>query len=135
MPIYPYSRADLTRSPWSRYAAATAILRPSRDGTGGVPSLRYPRQEFMQFAALRYLSEDPGSLVESCQKALEWILWKHGDRPITRCWIDAPYTAEEIDLLEQEVLPAMEHFLRRMAEVDARLEAAQSSPQELALQA
>lgn len=52
--------------------------------------------------------------MESCQRALEWILRSHQSRPIRRCWIDADYTEEEITLLEEEVLPAMAAFFKRV---------------------
>jgi hypothetical protein len=76
---------------------------------------------------LRYSQEDPGSLVESCQKALLWILRTHQGRSIHRCWIDVPYGEEEITLLEEEVLPAMARFLSRLDEIDGRLEEAQAA--------
>jgi hypothetical protein len=44
---------------------------------------------------------------------------------VQRCWIDYPYTEEEITLLEEEVLPAMQLFLERVGEIDAGLEAEQ----------
>jgi hypothetical protein len=77
----------------------------------------------MVTTAVHYAKEDPGSLVESCQRALEWILRSHQSRPIRRCWIDADYTEEEITILEEEVLPAMEAFLKRVSEIERRLEA------------
>ncbi|MFN9872512.1 MAG: hypothetical protein ACK55E_13890 [Cyanobacteriota bacterium] len=77
----------------------------------------------MLTTAVHYAVEDPGSLVESCQRALEWILRTHRGRPIRRTWIDATYTEEEITLLEEEVLPAMATFLQRVSEIDQRLEA------------
>ena len=72
--------------------------------------------------ALHYAMEDPGSLVESCPRALEWILRTHRGRPIHRTWIDATYTEEEINLMEEEVLPAMATFLQRVSKIDRRLE-------------
>ena len=73
--------------------------------------------------AVHYAKEDPGSLVESCQRALEWILRSHQSRPIRRCWIDAEYTEEEITQLEEEVLQAMAALLDRVAEIERRLKA------------
>jgi hypothetical protein len=81
----------------------------------------------MVTAALRYSQEDPGSLVESCQQALLWILSTHRGRSIPRCWINVPYGEEEITLLEEEVLPAMARFLSRLDEIDGRLEEAQAA--------
>ena len=56
----------------------------------------------MLTTAVHYAMEDPGSLVESCQRALEWILRTHRGRPIRRTWIDATYTEEPISLQEME---------------------------------
>ena len=50
----------------------------------------------MVTTALRYAPEDPFSLLESCQRTLEWILYNHRHQPINRCWIDHPYGEEEI---------------------------------------
>lgn len=79
----------------------------------------------MACCSLSYSPEDPGSLVESCRKVLEWILRTHQGGPIRRCWIDSAYTEEELTLLEEEVLPAMARFLERVGEIEGRLEAAQ----------
>ena len=80
---------------------------------------------------LRSSQEDPGSLVESCQKALLWILRTHRGRSIRRCWVDGPCGEEEITLLEEEVLLALVlalvRFLSRLAEIDGRLEEAQAA--------
>lgn len=83
------------------------------------------RQWFMVSSVVRYSPQDPVSLVESCQKALEWILRTHGaeGRPIRRCWIDQPYGEEELTLLEEEVLPVMAAFLERIDAIDQGLEA------------
>jgi hypothetical protein len=52
---------------------------------------------------------------------------------IPRSWIDHPYAGEDITLLEEELLPAMEAFLLRVGEIDAALEADQEAAvQELA---
>ncbi|MEA5424280.1 hypothetical protein [Synechococcus sp. CCY9202] len=67
--------------------------------------------------------EDPVALVESCYRALFWILRMHQSKPIARTWINHPYGEEEIALLEEELLPAMEQFLARTGEIDAALEA------------
>ena len=55
--------------------------------------------------------EDPVALVESCYKAISWVLRTHGGRPLRRTWIDQPYGEEELTGLEQELLPAMAGFL------------------------
>jgi len=72
----------------------------------------------------RLTQEDPVALVESCHRALLWILSSHQGKPIPRFWIDHPYGEEEITLLEEELLPAIEHFLARTGEIDQGLEAA-----------
>ncbi len=46
---------------------------------------------------------------------------------VPRPWIDHPYGEEEITLLEEELLPAMERFLSRVEEIDLRLEAEQEA--------
>ena len=79
----------------------------------------------MVISASQSSPQDPFSLVESCQKAIEWILRSYTTqgKPIPRCWIDVPYGEEEITLLEEEVLPVMAAILRRVEEIDQRLEA------------
>ena len=64
----------------------------------------------MVSSAVRYAPEDPFCLVESCQKAIEWILRSHAasGQPIRRAWSEVPYGEEEITRLEEELLPAME---------------------------
>ncbi len=69
--------------------------------------------------------EDPVALVESCHSALTWNLRRHQGKPIPRFWIDHPYGEEEITLLEEELLPAMEQFLARLKEIDEILLAEQ----------
>ena len=52
---------------------------------------------------LGYAPEDPVCLVESCRRAIEWILITHAahGRLVARPWIDHPYGEEEITLLEE----------------------------------
>ena len=69
--------------------------------------------------------EDPFLLLESSLKATERILQGSGGRPLRRTWIAQPYGEEEITLLEEEVLPALMHCLRRVEEIDQRLLAQQ----------
>jgi hypothetical protein len=65
--------------------------------------------------AVGFGPEDPVSLVESCYRAVEWLLATHTAKGllIPRPWIDHPYGEEEIALLEEELLPAMAVFLAR----------------------
>jgi hypothetical protein len=71
--------------------------------------------------------EDPFLLVESCHSALQWLLRRYEGQPLRRTWIDHPYGEEEITRLVDELMPAMESFLRRLQEIDAALEAAQDA--------
>jgi hypothetical protein len=71
--------------------------------------------------------EDPFLLVESCHSALRWLLVRTEGQPLRRTWIDQPYGEEEITRLVDELMPAMEAFLQRLAEIDSELEAAQDA--------
>ena len=42
-------------------------------------------------------------------------------------WIEHPYGEEEITLLEEEVLPALQHCLQRVNEIDAALQEEQDA--------
>jgi hypothetical protein len=64
--------------------------------------------------------EDPFLLLESTQKAIEGILRGHAGQPLRRTWIEHPYGEEEICLLEEEVLPAIERCMARVAMPAAR---------------
>jgi len=66
--------------------------------------------------------EDPFLLLESCGKAIESILRGHVGRPLRRTWIEHPYGEEEISLLEEEVLPAIQQCLLRVEEIDLALQ-------------
>ena len=70
--------------------------------------------------------EDPFLLLESTQKAIEGILRGHAGRPLRRTWIEHPYGEEEICLLEEEVLPAIERCMVRVEEINSG--AASSKP-------
>ena len=102
-----------------------------RGGLWRVPSLRPLALPAMVTTALRYAPEDPFSLLESCQRALEWMLYKHRHQPIPRCWIDHPYGEEEITLLEEELMPVLSKLLRRIEEIDTELEALQKAHEAL----
>jgi hypothetical protein len=105
-------------------------IRPAlafRGGDGGVPSLRQLASAFMPCSNCACSQQDPVALVESCQRALVWLLRNHQAQPLRRCWIDQPYGEEEITRLEQELLPAMEGFLERMDEIYRQLELAQQA--------
>ncbi len=82
----------------------------------------------MVSCVVRCAPEDPFCLVESCQKAIEWILRSHAasGEPIRRAWSEVPYGEEELTRLEEELLPAMAALLERVGEIDRRLESTQS---------
>ncbi len=65
---------------------------------------------------------DPFLLLESCGKAIESILRGHVGRPLRRNWIQHPYGEEEISLLEEEVLPAIQRCMARVEEIDQALQ-------------
>ena len=48
-----------------------------------------------------------------------------GGLPLRRTWIEQPYGEEEITLLEEEVIPAIQQCLKRVDELDERLLAQQ----------
>jgi hypothetical protein len=79
--------------------------------------------------ALGYAPEDPVALVESCYRALQWLLATRTARGllIPRPWIDHPYGEEEITLLEEDLLPAMAMFLARVDAIDRAIEADQEA--------
>ena len=71
--------------------------------------------------------EDPFLLLESSLRCIERILQGSQGRPLRRTWIEHPYGEEEITLLEEEVLPALQHCLQRVNEIDAALQEEQDA--------
>jgi hypothetical protein len=69
--------------------------------------------------------EDPFLLLESSLKAIERILQLRRGLPLRRTWIEQPYGEEEIRILEEEVIPAIQQCLSRVDELDERLLAQQ----------
>jgi hypothetical protein len=65
--------------------------------------------------------EDPFLLLESTLRSLQEILRRSQGGPLRRPWDEQPYGEEEITLLEEEVLPAIEQCLARVEELDQRL--------------
>ena len=65
--------------------------------------------------------EDPFLLLESSLKAIERNLQRRRGLPLRRTWIEQPYGEEEITLLEEEVIPAIQQCLARVDELDERL--------------
>ncbi|WP_233130322.1 hypothetical protein [Synechococcus sp. 1G10] len=65
------------------------------------------------------IRKDPVAVIEQCHLHLLQILRSQRCNPIQRSWIsDQPYGEEEITLLEEELIPAMEEFLARIKEID-----------------
>ena len=71
--------------------------------------------------------EDPFLLLESTFHAVQEILVRFQGCPVRRPWMDRPYGEEEITLLEEEVLPALQHCLQRVNEIDAVLQEEQDA--------
>ena len=71
--------------------------------------------------------EDPFLLLESSLRCIERILQGSQGKPLRRTWIEHPYGEEEIALLEEEVLPALQHCLQPVNEIDQRLEEEQEA--------
>jgi len=79
--------------------------------------------------------EDPFLLLESSLKAIERILQVRRGLPLRRTWVEQPYGEEEITLLEEEVIPAIQQCLARVDELDERLLAQQELMQRCQLEA
>ena len=71
--------------------------------------------------------QDPVALVHSSHLALTRLLRTHRGKPIRRLWIDHTYGEEEITLLEEELIPAMEQFLALEAAHEAEIERVQAA--------
>jgi hypothetical protein len=71
--------------------------------------------------------EDPFLLLESTLRTVQEILIRWRGLPLRRAWIEQPYGEEEITLLEEEVLPALQSCLERIGAIDAALEAQQEA--------
>ncbi len=69
--------------------------------------------------------EDPFLLLESTLRSMEEILRRSRGMALRRTWIEQPYGEEEITLLEEEVIPAMQQCLKRVDELDERVRAQQ----------
>ena len=69
--------------------------------------------------------EDPFLLLESTLRAVQEILLRRRGLALRRTWIEQPYGEEEITLLEEEVIPAIQQCLARVDELDERLQAEQ----------
>jgi hypothetical protein len=69
--------------------------------------------------------EDPFLLLESTLRSVQEILLRRRGLPLRRTWIEQPYGEEEITILEEEVIPAIQQCLSRVDELDERLLARQ----------
>jgi hypothetical protein len=79
--------------------------------------------------------EDPFLLLESTLCSVKEILRRRRGLPLRRTWIEQPYGEEEITLLEEEVIPAIQQCLARIDELDQRLLAEQELLQRCRLEA
>jgi hypothetical protein len=71
--------------------------------------------------------EDPFLLLESTLRAVQEILLRRRGLPLRRTWNEQPYGEEEITLLEEEVIPAIQQCLGRIDEIDGELQAQQDA--------
>jgi hypothetical protein len=78
--------------------------------------------------------EDPFLLLESTLRSVEEILLRRRGLPLRRTWIEQPYGEEEITLLEEEVILAIQQCLARVDELDERLLAQQELMQRCELE-
>ena len=62
--------------------------------------------------------EDPFLLLQSTLSCVERTLMLSAGKPLRRTWIEHPYGEEEITLLEEEVLPAIQQCLQRVDAID-----------------
>jgi hypothetical protein len=78
---------------------------------------------------LRFCSpeEDPFLLLQSTLSCVERILQRSSGWPLRRTWIEFPYGEEEITLLEEEELPAIQQCLQRVDAIDAALQEEQEA--------
>ncbi len=65
--------------------------------------------------------EDPFLLLESTLRSIEGMLRRRQGLPLRRSWIEQPYGEEEVTLLEEEVMPAIQQCLERVEELDQQL--------------
>jgi hypothetical protein len=79
--------------------------------------------------------EDPFLLLESTLRSMQEILLRRRGLALRRTWIERPYGEEEITLLEEEVIPAIQQCLARVDELDQRLLSEQELLQRCQLEA
>jgi len=69
----------------------------------------------------------PFLLLQSTLSCVERILQRSSGQPLRRTWIEFPYGEEEITLLEEEVIPAIQQCLQRVDAIDAALQEEQEA--------
>jgi hypothetical protein len=96
-----------------------ALLRRASTGIG--PVAAPPAHFAMATSVLSPFcrpEEDPFLLLQSTLSCVERILKLSVGQPLRRTWIEHPYGEEEITLLEEEVLPAIQQCLQRVDAID-----------------
>ena len=106
-----WSRAPLSRGPFAALLLAPIVMATMFCGAAPVLA----RSPFCR------PEEDPFLLLESTLRSLQEILRRSQGLPLRRPWDEQPYGEEEITLLEEEVMPAIEQCLLRVEELDQRL--------------
>ena len=105
-----------------------ALLRRASTGIGPVAA---PPAHFAMATSVRSPfcrpEEDPFLLLQSTLSCVERILKLSVGQPLRRTWIEHPYGEEEIALLEEEVLPAIQQCLQRIDAIDAVLQEEQDA--------
>jgi hypothetical protein len=127
----PWSHSGHGRNseePCSGPLQCEALLRRASSGIGPVAApLALMSMAMFSAAASPFCrpEEDPFLVLESSLKAIERILQLRRGLPLRRTWIEQPYGEEEITILEEEVIPAIQQCLARVDELDERLLAEQ----------
>jgi hypothetical protein len=124
-------------------APGLSSLRPSwRRASAGIGPVAAPLSAPIPMAMLSAAAspfcrpeEDPFLLLESTLRSMEEILLSRRGLPLRRTWIEQPYGEEEITILEEEVIPAIQQCLARVDELDERLLAQQELLQRCQLEA
>jgi hypothetical protein len=109
-----------------------ALLRRASTGIGPVAappahfamasSLLSPFCRVAPIGALCSSEEDPFLLLQATLSCVERILKLSVGQPLRRTWIEHPYGEEEITLLEEEVIPAIQQCLQRVDAIDRVLQ-------------
>ena len=106
-----WGRAPLWRGPFAALLLAPIVMATLFCGAAPVVA----RSPFCR------PEEDPFLLLESTLRSLQEILRRSQGGPLRRPWDEQPYGEEEITILEEEVMPAIEQCLSRVEELDQRL--------------